>query len=177
MQTKINLPTKRQRELLAIIRSAIEANGYMPSYRDLMKLMGLSSPATIHKLMQELKKKKLLSKPLPTIKTAKDTIPIIGTIAKQQKLELYAKITLYEIPTTMVHPKTSCYGFIVRDNSFADLAILQNDLLIIDTSATAKQSQLVLITTKESGCQLLAYEKAHAGTMQGMVVHLLRSYF
>ena len=44
--------TRRQREMLDCITDFIAENEYSPSIEEIGKMMGLSSPATIHKHLQ-----------------------------------------------------------------------------------------------------------------------------
>lgn len=46
-ETKAVRPTKKQRELLGFIEEFIGANGYSPSYREIMKGLGYTSVATV----------------------------------------------------------------------------------------------------------------------------------
>jgi len=49
--------SEMQREVLLKIQNYIEENGYSPSVRELCKLTGKSSPATIHFHLKALKRK------------------------------------------------------------------------------------------------------------------------
>lgn len=49
--------TNKQEQVYEIIKQFIDQNGYSPSIREIMKLMGLSSPATIHSHLCKLKEK------------------------------------------------------------------------------------------------------------------------
>ena len=49
--------TRRQREVLDVIRSFIERNGYSPSLEEIGAELGLSSVATVHKHVSHLVQK------------------------------------------------------------------------------------------------------------------------
>lgn len=49
--------TPKQKEMFIAIRDYIEKYGFSPSIRDLCEMTGKSSPATVHYLLQQLKKK------------------------------------------------------------------------------------------------------------------------
>lgn len=52
--------TKRQREVLDFISTFIETNGYSPSYDEIAYAMKLSSLATVHKHIYNLRRKRLI---------------------------------------------------------------------------------------------------------------------
>lgn len=47
MSTETIRPTKKQRELLTFIEAFIAEHGYSPSYREIMKALDYTSPATV----------------------------------------------------------------------------------------------------------------------------------
>ena len=49
--------TRRQREIVQIIKASVQANGYAPSYREIAERVGLSSPSSVAYQVTELKKK------------------------------------------------------------------------------------------------------------------------
>lgn len=55
-------PTKKQRELLTFIQKFIAEHGYGPSYREIMKGLNYSSPATVALHVGNLTSRGLLSK-------------------------------------------------------------------------------------------------------------------
>lgn len=48
---------RRQAEALEILVEHIDKHGYAPTNRELMKMMGLASPSTVHGMLSELEKK------------------------------------------------------------------------------------------------------------------------
>src|SRR5262249_31286181 len=142
--------TSRERELLELIASALEAKKQAPSYRELLKLLGLSSPGTIYKQIQKLKSKRLIKSnasgmiiPADRSKQAISKhnfrcIPIIGSIAKGEKLHLFAKMSFCDLSEELVGHERNCYGFYVRDDSFAEERLSQGDLLIVDIDEAAR---------------------------------------
>jgi repressor LexA len=49
--------TRRQHEIMQIIKESVRANGYAPSYREIGERVGLSSPSSVAYQVAELKKK------------------------------------------------------------------------------------------------------------------------
>ena len=52
--------TRRQRQVFDYISGFIETNGYSPSYEEIGAAMGLTSLATVHKHVTNLRRKKLI---------------------------------------------------------------------------------------------------------------------
>lgn len=53
--------TDKQREILDIIKDFISKNGYSPSIREICKIANLSSTATVHAHLNNLKEKGYIS--------------------------------------------------------------------------------------------------------------------
>lgn len=169
--------TKRQSQILSILTSFTQTHGYPPSYRELMRVLGLSSPATLHKHIQNLKAKGHLqtgpqkaSQKAPrgwrALKTAKGSktappvkkeIPIIGAVSKGQKIELYLQASSFEIPQSLGSPTSTLYGFIVKDLSFTNLHMLRGDLLVVETRLEPHNGEMILAHSKETGAQIGRY--------------------
>lgn len=158
--------TRREKEILLLLQSTIETTGCAPSYRSLMQLLGLSSPATVHKHIQNIKLKGYLEKsPDSRVvvanklspKTATVTVPIVGSIAKGKKLRFFQSVSQCELPSHLLTKNQNCYGFIAEDNSFSSEHIIQGDLLVIETRTSPKDNEYVLATDSSAGCELGRY--------------------
>ncbi len=162
--------TKRQSQILSVITSFTETAGYSPSYRELMQLLGLSSPATVAKHIQNLEKLGFVKKTgsaWRAIKPSKSQklkpslgtkeIAVIGSIANGQKLELFAKPSYVEIPSGLIAKNASYYGFTVKDSSFAKLAIKQSDLLVVETRLKPIHGEMILVNSKPLGIKIGRY--------------------
>ncbi len=147
--------TKRQSQILSLIQSIREAKGYNPTYRELMAQLGLSSPATLHKHITNLKTNGHLKDAPRGAKALKPSpfmqVPIIGMVAKGKKLELFATSKSIEIPLSQVDVTETLYGFYAKDDSFKDLSILKDDLIIIKASQKCEESSLLLVQSKSLG--------------------------
>jgi repressor LexA len=178
----MSLLTKRQSEILALITSFTQTKGYSPSYRELMQALGLSSPATLHKHIKNLEKeghiKPIAGQKRALSKAAKPpsshSLAIIGSISKGQKIELYAKSILVEVPKSFA---SSLYGFMVRDTSFASNMMQKGDVVIVETRSDPASDALILAHSKQDGAQILRYAELNDSLqMQGVITGLLRRY-
>ncbi len=161
--------TKRQSEILALVTSSTQTMGRPPTYRELMQILGLSSPATLHKHIQNLIKNGHLKKSPRGWRTLKATksqksvpavrkeLAIIGGVSKGQKIELYAQASYFEIPQSLASTKSTLYGFIVKDLSFTALHILRGDLIVIEARQEPHSGEMILAHSKKTGAQIGRY--------------------
>ncbi|MFQ6112178.1 MAG: repressor LexA, partial [Nitrospinota bacterium] len=82
--------TRRQREIFEFIRDFIERRGYSPSIAEIGESFGLSSPATVHKHLQNLASKGLIrrdwnrSRAIELVeeeRAEESEVPLLGLIA------------------------------------------------------------------------------------------------
>lgn len=193
--------SRRQAEILTLIRSFTQAKGYPPSYRDLTQALGLQSTGTLYTHIQNLKdlghldsraSKLTLTKPVKIPNAP--TLPVIGQIAKGEKLELFAKVSTFDLPASLSsNNKSNLYGFVIKDQSFAELYMQQNDLIVVDTSKEAEKGNLVLVKSASRGTEIGHYAIHQSGRLlqitdesisideenmqiQGVILTLIRKY-
>ena len=162
--------TKRQREVLSVITSYTETAGVTPTVRELMQLLGLSSPATVAKHIQNLEKQGFIKKTGSTWRAIKLTksqkhknstttkeVAIIGSIADGQKLELFAQPTSIQVPSSLVPKNSTYYAFVVKDSSFSEVAILSQDLLILEARSKPVHGETVVANSKIHGVKIARF--------------------
>ena len=197
--------TKRKKEILDYIASYTRSHGYSPSYREIMHAFQLSSVGSIFKHIKNLQTKGLLQKgeqksrstvlsvDLNELKdneesTNQSHIPIIGSISKGKKIELFAQansITFGEA----ISGKNAAYAFLVKDHSFQELGIHCGDIIAIALQEEVKNGAMVLATGENDATFLGHYfrEKNHIQIEEstfiedslcilGTLVALFRSY-
>lgn len=173
------LLTKREKEVLSLLTSTKEASGSYPSYRQLMHLLGLSSPATVHKHVQNIKRKGFLDEKVDsrhivvshvTEPVQTTAVAVIGSISRGCKVRFFASISLYPVPVKLLTNNENLYGFVVENDSFSAYDIRPADLLIIATKDIPKNSELVLLHHEHEGLQLAHYSIRH------LVVDAQKSY-
>lgn len=161
--------TKRQSQILSLLSSFTHTKGYAPSYRELTQLLGLSSPATLHKHIKNLIEQGHLKKAphgWRTLKNAKipkqppttrNEIAIIGGISKGEKIELYSQMSFFEIPQSLSAAKNTLYGFIIKDSSFTSLHMLKGDLIVVEARLEPHSGEMILAQSKKTGAQIGRY--------------------
>lgn len=161
--------TKRQSQILSLLSSFTHTKGYSPSYRELTQLLGLSSPATLHKHIKNLIEQGHLKKAphgwrtLKSAKSPKQTTPasneiaIIGGVSKGDKIELYSQMSFFDIPQSLSTSKNTLYGFIIKDNSFTSLHMLKGDLIVVEARLEPHSGEMILAQSKKTGAQIGRY--------------------
>jgi repressor LexA len=182
--------TKRQSEILDYIRSFYSSHGFAPTYRELMHSCNISSLGSVFKHIEGLTSKGYLRKskhsarslqPVDMVSKAQEnsdskSVAIIGSISKGKKLEMFAQIQTLELSITFIKTALACYGFLVKDNSFLDEAIVQGDLIIIEAKEFGKPSEMVLVSNQNDEISLCRYKDKKEQKIHGVLVTLVRNY-
>lgn len=183
--------TKRQTEILEYINSFFHSHGYSPSYRELMTAFGFSSVASVFKHMKCLESKGALQRtdqkwralqPTTDNHTVREDmpgvhIPIIGSLAHGEKIELFQQMQETDVPSSLIKTKLACYGFLIKDGSFHEVHIKQGDLLIIEVRENAKPGEMAVCTSDEGKVSIIDFTKEHEKTrIHGVIIALLRYY-
>lgn len=165
----MNALTKRQSQILSLLASFIQTKGYSPSYRELMQVLGLSSPATLHKHIKNLIEQGHLKKTPQGLKCLSGTkspkhasasrseIAIIGGLSKGEKIELYTNMSFFEIPQSLSSSINRLYGFLIKDRSFTNLQMLKGDLIIVEARQEPHSGEMILAHSKKTGAQIGRY--------------------
>lgn len=184
------MTTKRQSQILSVLASFTQTKGYPPTYRELMQLLGLSSPSTLHKHIANLKKKGHIqeaprgwrtlkpTKPVKAHASTKCEIPIIGALSQGQKLELYLQTTSSEIPQSFAAKGSTLYGFKIKDNSLSHLQMLPGDLIIVEARSKLQPKELAIGHSQTGTIHVGHYPEILDEDLriQGVIVGLLRQY-
>ncbi|MDB6080838.1 MAG: lexA [Chlamydiia bacterium] len=187
--------TKRQAEILTYISTFFLSHGYSPSCRELMQAFGFASVASAFKHMKSLESKGYLQKidqkwrslqpveePSTESKIQKEErigkrVPIIGALAKGKKMELFAKMEETLAPSSLIKTELPCYGFLIKDDSFLEEHIRQDDLIIIEVRDTAKAGEIIVVTNPEQVVTICNFSKEQESEhIHGVLIALLRSY-
>jgi len=146
--------TKRQSEILRFVTNFIKDYDYSPSYREIAEGMGLSSPATIHQHLQELKRKGYLNMDADVSRGLAITSKVM-TLAKSIELPLRGLITAgapieaVEIKETMAVPADlvgdeNSYVLKVKGESMIDEGIWSGDYVIVERTFSPRNGDVVV---------------------------------
>ena len=145
--------TRRQREVLDVIRDFIESQGYSPSLEEIGAQLGLSSVATVHKHVSLLVVKGYVQRSWNQNRSIELTdtdaastvrLPLSGTIAAGQPLEAVPTSETICVPADMVRARESSFVLRVQGNSMIEDQIRDGDLVIIERRETANDGDTVV---------------------------------
>jgi len=156
--------TRRQREVLEVVREFIAANGYSPSLEEIGEALGLSSVATVHKHVTHLVDKGYARRAWnqnrsieivdQTSGSGAVTLPLAGTIAAGQPLAAVATSESLSIPADMVAGRGRAFVLRVQGDSMVDEQIRDGDFVIVEERQTARDGETVVALIDDSEATL-----------------------
>jgi repressor LexA len=170
--------TDRQAAILDFIKHEIKTKGYPPAVREIGQAVGLSSPSTVHAHLTTLEQLGYLrrdqSKPRalgvrdddgPATISMKEmvNIPILGVI--HAGLPTFAEENFedtFPIPLQYVHSNRQLFMLHVSGDSMIEAGIMDEDLLIVEEAATARNGEIVVAVIEDEATVKTFYrEKGH----------------
>lgn len=147
--------TKRQRQILDYITDFIEKKSYAPSIREIGDYFNLSSPATIHVHIDNLKKKGFLKTsynearsielvPASSKWHAAIELPLAGLITAGEPIEAVEEKETIGVPADFVSDKANSYVLKVKGESMIDEGILSGDYVIIERNPSPHNGDVVV---------------------------------
>lgn len=177
--------TKKQYSILTFIESFVSERGYSPSYRDIMTHFSLSSPGSVYKYIQILKRKNLLSAEKgcgrsihPAIVAAKAApqdshvsealeLPFIGHIEAGCPIEIFPQNHSIAVPKFLVPQPDTTYVLRVRGHSLCEEHLDDGDLLLVEGRSEAEDGETVLALINRHDTVVLQYHS------EGSNIHLI----
>ena len=146
--------TRRQREVLDVIREFIAKNGYSPSLEEIGEALGLSSVATVHKHVTHLVEKGYARRAWNQNRSIEIvdqdagpgavTLPLEGTIAAGQPLEAVPTSETLSVPADMVSGRGRSFVLLVQGDSMIDEQIRDGDFVIVEQRQVARDGETVV---------------------------------
>lgn len=204
--------TKRQKEIYDYIADFVQRNGYSPSFEEIGEGMGLSSLATVHKHISNLEKKGLLKRGynksrsidvLPPKGALKKTmtmpppvaLPLMGRIAAGRPIEAVENSETLSL-ADFTNGSKDVYVLRVVGESMQDEHIVEGDYVIVESTKTARDGEIVVALVENSDATLKRIYRegdkvrlqpsnakmqaiivpAHNVDVQGRVIGVLRKY-
>lgn len=145
--------TKRQKELLDYLQGYIERNGFAPTLDETGRHFGLTSLATVHKHLTNLEGKGVirrragLSRALevvpPNRRPQALELPLLGMAAAGRPIEAVLDDERVAVPEELVRRPDS-FVLKVSGDSMKDEGILDGDLVVVESRATAESGETVV---------------------------------
>lgn len=166
--------TKRQDEILNYIKEYIVSNGYPPTVREIGEAVGLSSPATIHSHLANLKLKgyiktdeaKNRSIEVLVKNEYKDynsnvvDVPLLGKVTAGTPIEAIERPDEYfSIPANLIPQKKEVFTLLVSGDSMINAGIYDKDIVIVERCKTANNGEIVVAMTDENEVTLKRFYK------------------
>lgn len=163
---------KKEKEIYEYIKQQIDEVGYPPSVREICNAVGLSSPSTVHRYINNLEEKGYIIKAdskKRAIKLAKQengvdvlSVPVVGFVAAGQPILAEENIEEY-FPLPINYAKnTNMFMLKVKGESMINAGILDGDYVIVEQGQTARNGEIVVALLEDSATVKTFYkEKDH----------------
>lgn len=159
--------TKRQSEALDCIKAFLSEHDYAPSYRDIMRLMGIHSPATAYNHVQMLKEKgyiRLRDGQMRSVELTEKAniftrgveLPLVGTIAAGHPIEAIENQENITVPMELL-PNLNCFVLQVRGESMIEDGILDGDYVVVERSFYPENGDVVVALLNNENATLKRY--------------------
>ena len=159
-----NKLTAKQQEILEYIRDNIIAKGYPPAVREICEAVNLKSTSSVHAHLSTLEEKGFIRRD-PTKPRAIEilddqfnlprrelvNVPILGNVAAGEPLFAEQNIEGY-FPVPPEYLKSNgknTFMLKVRDDSMVNVGIYDGDLVMVEESDTASNSEIVVALVED----------------------------
>ena len=141
--------TRRQQEILDLIRDSIVIDGYPPTRAEIARHFNFKSPNAAEDHLRTLARKGVIemtpgaSRGIRLVET-QSGLPVVGRVAAgnpilaQENIEEY-----YAVPPDLFHPMAD-YFLRVQGDSMKDVGILDGDLLAVHRTEQVENGQIVV---------------------------------
>ena len=129
--------TEAQNELYGWIKNYLRDFQHSPSIRQMMKAMGLKSPAPIQSRLKHLQEKGYISwqegkaRTLQIVDEALGGIPIMGSVAAGGLIETYNEVN-ENLEITDILKKKNVFALSVNGDSMIDACIADGDMVLME---------------------------------------------
>lgn len=142
--------TKRQAQILRMIRKFIETEGFPPTRAEIADKLGFRSPNAAEDHLRALQRKNAIellpgaSRGIRLREEKRAGLPVVGRVAAgspilaEEHIEAY-----YKVDARLFQPRAH-YFLRVKGMSMRDVGILNGDLLAVHTTREASSGQIVV---------------------------------
>jgi repressor LexA len=130
--------TKRQKEILDYVKSYIRKNSFAPSLEEIANYFKLSSVATVHEHLENLKQKGYLHKEENQSRgigivnpSKKSSIPLLGIIAAGGPITAIRNHDTIEVPPSMLKRGSNYFALKVKGTSMIEEGISDGDIVLV----------------------------------------------
>ena len=163
--------TKKQEEVLTVIKKYIAEHGYAPSVREVCELMNLSSTATVFVHMRHLMKKGYLKQtdnkfrtlevlvPNEYLEKNEDVVnvPLLGKVTCGNAIEFPDEYIA--LPAFMIPKKEEIFTLKTEGMSMKNVGIYDGDIVIVKRQKNAKNGDYVVALDENGFTTLKTFYK------------------
>ena len=142
--------TKRQQQVLGIVKDHIEESGYPPTRVDISQKLGFTSPNAAEEHLKALANKGAIvltpgtSRGIRLPDNVKEGIPVVGRVAAGDPILAAENIEdNVDLPPSFFNPRAD-YLLRVKGDSMINVGILDGDLLAVHKTNEATSGQIVV---------------------------------
>ncbi len=166
--------TKKQEEVLTVIKKYIAKNGYSPSVREVCEMMNLSSTATVFVHMRHLMNKGYLKQadnkfrtlevlvPNEYLEDKEDvvSVPLLGKVTCGNPIEAIEFPDEYiSLPSYMIPKKEEVFTLRTQGMSMKNVGIYDGDIVIVKRTKSAKNGDYVVALDENGYTTLKTFYK------------------
>ena len=164
----------KQQEILDFLKSEILEKGYPPTVREICQAVGLSSTSSVHAHLNSLEKMgcirrdpahnraiEILDDSFRMTRTETVPVPVVGRVAAGEPILAEQNIDSYfPVPSEYLpHTAREIFGLEVKGESMINLGILNKDILIVESTDTARNGDIVVALIDDSATVKTFYKE------------------
>jgi len=143
--------TRRQQDVLALLRQRAAAQDRPPTLEELCALLGVRSRGSLHKHIQALIEAGLVEPSagrhrgirLVPEAACENSLPLLGKIAAGRPIEAIPQPEQIDVPARLRTDKP-CYVLQVQGDSMCEAGILDGDYVVIEQRDQARNGEIVV---------------------------------
>ena len=143
--------TRRQQDILALLRQRAAAQDRPPTLEELCALLGVRSRGSLHKHIRALIEAGLVEPSagrhrgirLVPEAACENSLPLLGKIAAGRPIEAIPQPEQIEVPARLRTDKP-CYVLQVQGDSMCEAGILDGDYVVIEQRDQARNGEIVV---------------------------------
>jgi repressor LexA len=164
---KINVLTGLEERILQFVRNYCRSHaGQSPTLAEIGDGCGVKSVGTVHRYVSAIEGKGYLEKTRSGWRTRrpKATLPYRGVIVAGKPLEAVEQQDTIDLMDKLVQP--GCFLLHVKGESMIDAGIFDGDLVVIQSSATARDGEIVVALVDGTDASLKEIRQHPAGKVE-----------
>lgn len=156
--------TAKQNEILEFIKEQILEKGYPPAVREICEAVHLKSTSSVHSHLETLEKNgyirrdptkpraiEICDESFQMVRSEMVSIPIVGNVAAGQPILAEENIESYfPLPAEFVPNGEPSFILNVRGDSMINVGILDGDKILVQSSSSARNGDMVVALIDDS---------------------------